>query len=115
MFARWTNGLYHRGFVTSVSSTTVHVNYDDGDTITLPRTDLEAVILDKLVCYTDVYPGRRIIGFWLGRTRYHPGMVQSQVITGSLKCYQKQVYIVAFDGGDKRTEDFNQIRLVPFF
>lgn len=113
VFARWTNSLYYRGFVTSVSSTTVHVNYDDGDTITLPKTDLEAVILDTLVCYTDVYPGQRIIGFWPGRTRYYPGVVQSTVVTGSLQCYQKQVYNVAFDDGDERTEDFNQIRLVP--
>ena len=66
MFARWTNGLYYRGFVTSVSSTTVHVNYDDGDTITLPKTDLQAVILDTLVCYSDVRPGQRVIGFGQG-------------------------------------------------
>ena len=114
MFARWTNGLYYRGFVTSVSSTTVHVNYDDGDTITLPKTDLEAVILDTLVCYSDVRPGQRVIGFWPGRTRYYPGVVQSKVVTGNRQCFQKQVYNVAFDDGDKRKEDFNQIRLLPW-
>ena len=113
MFARWTNGLYYRGFVTSVSATTVHVNYDDGDTITLPMNDFETVILDKLVCYSDVYAGQRVIGFWPGRTQYYPGVVQSKVVTGSLECFQKQVYNVVFDDGDKRLEDFNQIRLVP--
>jgi len=113
VFARWTNGLYYRGFVTSVSSTTVGVKYDDGDTITLPKHDLEAVILDALVCYTDVHVGQRVIGFWPGQTRYYPGTVESKVHTGSVECFQNQVYNVAFDDGDKRKENFYQIRLVP--
>ena len=113
MFARWENGLYYRGFVTSVSSTTLYVNYDDGSTITLPKDDLEAVILDKLVCYQSVQPGQRVIAFWPGETRYYPGVVESKEVTGSTECYQKQVYNVDFDDGSERLEDFNQIRLLP--
>lgn len=113
VFARWTNGLYYRGFVTNVSCTSVFVKYDDGDAITLPKNDPEAVILDTLVCYSSVSSGQRVIGFWPGRTRYYPGVVKSKVDTGSLECFQNQVYNVAFDDGDQRTEDFNQIRLLP--
>lgn len=113
MFARKTNGLYYRGFVTSVNYTTVHVKYDDGDHITLPKTNHEAVIPDRLPCYSQVNRGMRVIGYWPGKTRYYPGVVQSKEVTGSSECFQKQVYNVAFDDGDKRKEDFNQIRFVP--
>ena len=110
MFARKANGLYYRGIVTSVPFTTVHVKYDDGDTITLLKTNHKAVIPDRLLCYCQVYRGMRVIEFWPGRTRYYPGVVQSKEVTGSPECFQKQLYNVAFDDGDK---DFNQIRYVP--
>jgi len=113
VFARWTNGLYYRGFVTKATSTTVFIAYDDGDTITLLKNDRTAVILDKLPCYCHVKPGQRVIGYWPGRTRYYPGVVESKESTGSSNCYQKAVYHVKFDDGDQRIEDFNQIRLIP--
>jgi len=112
VLARWTNGLYYRGFVTSTTCTTVFINYDDGDTITLQKNDPTAVILDKLPCYSDVNPGQRVIGYWPGRTRYYPGVVEPKDDTGSSDCYQKAVYHVKFDDGDERVEDFNQIRLI---
>ena len=77
------------------------------------KSDHEAMIADRLLCYSQVSPGMRVIGFWPGQTRYYPGVVQSREATGSLECFQKQVYNVAFDDGDRRKEDFNQIRLVP--
>ncbi|XP_078359533.1 uncharacterized protein LOC144644005 [Oculina patagonica] len=113
VFARWTNGLYYRGFVTSATSTTVFINYDDGDTITLRRIDPAAVILDKPPCYSEVQAGQRIIGYWPRRTRYYPGVVTYKRNSGITNCYQKAVYYVLFDDGDKRVEDSLQIRLVP--
>lgn len=113
MFARWTNGLYYRGFVTSATQTTVTISYDDGDTITLQKNDRLAVILDSLPCYDSINPGQRVIGFWPGKTRYYPGVVRSKKDTGSVECFQKGVYDVLFDDGDQRLEDFYQIRLIP--
>ena len=111
MFARWTNGLYYRGFVLSATSTTVFIKYDDGDTITLDKVDRKAVILDKLPCYSDIHPGQRVIGFWPGRTLYYPGVVRTKTDTGSTDCYQRFVYDVLFDDGDERVQDFYQIRI----
>ena len=108
VFARWNNGLYYRGFVTKATSTNVFITYDDGDTITLLKSDRTAVILDKLPCYSHVKPGQRVIGYWPGRTRYYPGVVESKGSTGS-----NNYYHVKFDDGDQRMEDFNQIRLIP--
>ncbi|XP_068699860.1 uncharacterized protein [Montipora capricornis] len=113
VFARWTNGLYYRGFVTSSTSTTVFINYDDGDTITLPKIDSTAVILDHPACYSEVQAGQRVIGFWPGRTRYYPGVVTRKMISDSNNCYQKAVYDVLFDDADKRLQDSLQIRLIP--
>ena len=112
MFARWTNGLYYRGFVTSATSTTVFIRYDDGDTITLPKDDCKAVILDQLPCYSDIHPGQRVIGYWPKRTRYYPGVVKTKTDTGSTDCFQKAVYDVLFDDGDRRVQDFHQIRII---
>lgn len=113
VFARWTNGLYYRGFVTSATSTTVFINYDDGDTITLRKIDPTAVILDKPPCYSEVQTGQRIIGYWPRRTRYYPGVVTYKRNSGNTNCYQKAVYQVLFDDGDKRVQDSLQIRLIP--
>ena len=113
VFARWTNGLYYRGFVKSANSTTVFIRYDDGDTITLHKVDRTAVILDKLPCYSDIHPGQRIIGYWPRRTRYYPGVVTYKRDTGRTDCYQKAVYHVVFDDGDRRVQDFHQIRIIP--
>ena len=113
VFARYTNGKYYRGFVESVTSSTVYIRYDDGSSITLPIRDHSAVILDELPCYTDVHAGQRVIAYWPGRTRYYPAKVKSIISRGSDTCYQKDVYNVVFDDGDKRREDFNHIRLIP--
>ena len=72
-----------------------------------------AVILDKLPCYSHIKPGQRVIGFWPGRTRYYPGVVTYKRPTGLANCYQKAVYYVVFDDGDRRMQDFNQIRIIP--
>jgi len=113
VFARWTNGLYYRGFVTSANSTTVFISYDDGDTITLHKIDSTAVILDHPACYSEVHAGQRVIGFRPGRTRYYPGVVTRKKISDSNNCYQKAVYHVLFDDADKRLQDSLQIRLIP--
>ena len=115
VFARWTNGLYYRGFVTNATSTTVFISYDDGDTITLHKIDPTAVILDHPACYSEVHAGQRVIGFWPGRTRYYPGVVTHKRISDSDNCHQKAVYHVLFDDGDKRLQDSLQIRLIPCF
>lgn len=113
VFARWKNGLYYRGFVTSATSTTVFISYDDGDTITLHRIDSTAVILDHPACYSEVHAGQRVIGFWPGRTRYYPGVVTHKRISVNNNCHEKAVYHVLFDDGDKRLQDSLQIRLIP--
>lgn len=117
VFARRTNGLYYRGFVTSASSTTVFMNYDDGDTITLQKNDAAAVILDKLPCYRDFQAGQRVIGFLPGKTRYYPGDVIYKRNFCTSSCYQKAAYRVLFDNPDddtdQRVQDFHQIRLIP--
>ena len=114
VFARWTDGRYYRGFVTNVTSTTVVIKYDHGATIRLHNIDRTAVILENhLPCYTDVYPGQRIIGYWPNRERYYAGVVTLKKDTVSAACYQKAVYHVAFDDGDKRIQDFHQIRVIP--
>ena len=113
VFARYTNGKYYRGFVESVTSSTVHVEYDDGSTIELKMSDPAAVILDELPCYTDVLPGQRVIAYWPGQSRYYSATVKSKMSRGSNACYQKDAYNVVFDDGDEIREDFNQIRLIP--
>lgn len=89
------------------------IRYDDGDTITLHKVDRTAVILDRLPCYADVTAGQRVIGYWPGRTWYYPGVVTFKGNTGSANCYQKAVYHVRFDDGDRRVQDFHQIRVIP--
>jgi len=113
VFARYTNGKYYRGFVDSVTSSTVHIDYDDGSTTELKMSDPSAVILDELPCYTNVDPGQRVIAHYPGRTRYYSATVKSKISRGSNACYQKDVYDVVFDDGDKTRDDFNQIRLIP--
>ncbi|KAL9984332.1 hypothetical protein ACROYT_G006612 [Oculina patagonica] len=113
VFANGTDGLYRRGFVTSATSTTVLINYDGGDTITLYKNDGAAVILDKLPCYSDVRAGERVIGFWPGRTGFSPGDVVYKRNLCSISCYRKAAYQVMFDDGEVRIQDFHQIRLIP--
>ena len=113
VFARYTNGKYYRGFVDSVTSSTVHIEYDDGSTIELKMSDPSAVILEELPCYTNVDPGQRVIAHWPGKSRYYSATVKSKMSRGSNACYQEDAYNVVFDDGDKITEDFNQIRLIP--
>ena len=113
MFARYTDGKYYRGFVQHITSSTVIIRYDDGSSIESKISDPAAVILDKLPCYTDVHSIQRVIAYWPGKSRYYPAQVKDKMSTGSNACYQKGVYDVMFDDGDRRTEDFNQIRLIP--
>ena len=116
VFAKWTNGLYYRGFVAQVNSSTVSIRCDDGDTITFFKNDSTAVILDILPCYSHIkYElGRRVIAFWPGRTQYYPGVVIGIATTGRPYCYDQMTkYYVVFDDGDLRTLDFYQIRFIP--
>lgn len=106
VFARWTNGLYYRGFITRASDWNVFVNYDDGDTITLNKQDRTAVILDVIPQVTEILLNERVIGFWPGRTRFYPGHVTSIDAVN-------QTFDVQFDYGDRRIESLGEIRLIP--
>ena len=111
--ARYSNGKYYRGFVQRATSNTVYIKYDDGGSITLQKSDPKAVVLDKIPCYTDVRVGQRVAAYWPGKPMFYPGQIKYKKSTGSNACYQKGVYDVLFDDGDRRMEDFNQIRLIP--
>ena len=91
------------------------IKFDDGDELELHVTnkDPQAVILDKPPCYMDVHATNGVIAFWPGRKYFYRGHVVFKRDYGDSQCYQKHVYQVLFDDGDERTEDFNQIRIVP--
>ncbi len=63
VYARWTNGLYYRGFVSRSASSTVSIRYDDGDKTTLPKNDESAVILDKIPQDFKLEIGQNVIGY----------------------------------------------------
>ena len=104
VFARWTNGLYYRGFVTKSNRTTVFINYDDGDTITLKKLDRKAVVLDKLPKQWQLQLGKQVIGYWPGRVRYYSGVIASK--SGCL-------HYVRFNDGDRRWAHLYEIRIIP--
>lgn len=79
----------------------VFISYDDGDIIMLYKIDLIVVIFDYFVCYSEVYVGQCVIGFWFLRIRYYFGVVIYKSIFDNDDCYQKVVYYVVFDDGDK--------------
>ncbi|CAB3989668.1 Hypothetical predicted protein [Paramuricea clavata] len=101
VLARWTNKLYYRGFVTKVHSSSVFINYDDGDTITLSKSDASAVIADNLPACDDVKLGQRVIGYWPGRKRYYSGTVSAL----------SSKYFVKFDDGDERWNAAYEVRI----
>ena len=83
------------------------------EALSLQKSDPKAVVLDKIPCYTDVRVGQRVAAYWPGRPMFYPGKIKYKKSTGSNACYQKGVYDVLFDDGDRRMEEFNQIRLIP--
>ena len=105
MFARWTNGLYYKGFVSKSNLSSVSINYDDGDKIILPKNDKAAVILDKVSEEEKVQIGQEVIGYWPGRVRYYPGHI-SHLCDGGSK------YFLKFNDGDERCEAVYEIRTV---
>lgn len=108
MFARWTNGLYHRAFVVKATISGVSILFDDSDTIDHSKSDTPAVILDRLPFGTELYVGQRVIGFWPGRVRYYPGGITLINAGGG-----PEKYHVKFDDGDERDENLYQIRILP--
>ena len=106
VFARWTNGLFYRGFVSKSTLSTVSINYDDGDKITLPKNDNSAVILDKIPHEDEVNAGQKVIGYWPGRVRYYPGYISGP-------CDDGKKFYLKFDDGDERCEWIYEIRTIP--
>ena len=106
VFARWTNGLFYRGFVIKATDSKVFINYDDGDTIWLNKNDQTSVILDKLPQPKSVLPGQRVIGYWPNRVRFYPGTVISRSST---------TYFVRYDDGDERHNKIYDIRTILKF
>ena len=102
VFARWTNGLYYRGFVRKVTRWTVSINYDDGDKITLSKKDKTAVVLDKIPSKRRVKIGQRVIGYWPNRI-FYPGYI-------SKYCGNRKKYYLMFDDGDERCQEIFEIR-----
>jgi hypothetical protein len=101
VFARWTNKFYYRGFVTKVFSSSVFISYDGGDTITLSKSDVSAVIADNLPACNDVELGEHVIGYWPGKKRYYSGTVSAR----------NSEYFVTFDDGDKRWNSVYEVRI----
>ena len=95
VFARWTNGLYYRGFVKTSDSLTVSIHYDDGDKITLAKSDKTAVILDTIPQEDDIQQGQRVIGYWPNRVRYYPGNITHYCSGDGPKCnvFSKFTYV----------------------
>ena len=98
--------MYYRGFVKTSNSSTVSIYYDDGDKITLAKSDKIAVILDTLPQEDDVEQGQRIIGYWPNRVRYYPGNFTHY-------CSGGPNYFMKFDDGDERCQMIHEIRTVP--
>ena len=108
VFARWPkNGLYYCGFVKIGE-----IKFEDGNILALNKNDPQAMILDKLSCYSGVKAGKRIIGFWLGTTKYYPGTVLHKNDRGSSDYYQGMAYAVKFHDSDERTQAFYEIRIL---
>jgi hypothetical protein len=87
---------------------TVSINYDDGDKITLPKNDTAAVILDKIPTEEGVNIEQRVIGFWPNRVRYYPGYISRFCGDG----IRKKFYL-KFDDGDERCQFVFEIRTIP--
>lgn len=106
VFARWTNGLYYRGFITRASDRNVFVNWDDGDTITLDKRDRTAVILDVIPQVSEILLNEHVIGFWPHSTQFYPGHVTSIDAVN-------QKFYVQFDDGTRRIGTLCEICLIP--
>ena len=84
VFARWTNGLYYRGFVSNANRSTISSNYDDGDKITLSKNDKTAVVLGKIPLDGEVAMEQRVIGYWPNRVRFYPGRISKYCHDGKI-------------------------------
>jgi hypothetical protein len=105
VFARWTNGLYYRSFVSKSSLSSVSVTYDDGAKITLPKNDKAAVILDKIPEEDQVKIDLRVIAYWPNQVRYYPAYI-------SQFCEDGNKYLAKFDDGSELCEAIHEIRIV---
>ena len=103
VFAHWTDRLYYRGFVNNSTNSTVSINYDNGDKITLSKKDKTAVVLDKIPSDGKVTIGQRVIGYWPNRARFYPGYI-------SKMCDCGKKYYLMFDDGDERCQEIFEIR-----
>lgn len=54
--------MYYHGFIYRASDWSVFINYDDGDTKTLDKSDRRAVILDVMPQMTQILLNERVIG-----------------------------------------------------
>ena len=102
VFARWTNGLYYTGVIDSATDTTFHVLYDDGDEITLEKSDPKAIVMNTVPKPSAVTVGTEVIAFWPNRVRYYPGYV------GEIKGDE---YYILYDDGDEGWARLDQLRV----
>ena len=76
VFAHWTNGRYHKGFVSNANRSTFTINYNDGDKITLSKKDKTAVALQMIPLVAEVTIGQRVvIGYWPNRVYFCAGYI----------------------------------------
>lgn len=114
VFARWNGTRYHRGFVaeTVFVGQVLHlkIQLDDSISVSHAASDERAVVLDVIPRYTQVHATQRVIGHLPGTTGYVTGWVMKR----NPNCWQ-DTYLVVFDNGGEREEDFNEIRILPPF
>ncbi|XP_074614855.1 uncharacterized protein LOC141874477 isoform X2 [Acropora palmata] len=114
VFARWNGTRYHRGFVaeTVFVGQVLHlkIQLDDSISVSHAANDERAIVLDVIPRYTQVHATQRVIGHLPGTTGYVTGWVMKR----NPNCWQ-DVYLVVFDNGGEREEDFNEIRILPPF
>ncbi|CAB3986334.1 Hypothetical predicted protein, partial [Paramuricea clavata] len=106
VFARWTNGLYYRSFVSESTSSSVAVTYDDGVKAALSKNDKAAIILDKIPEEDQVKIDQKVIGYWPSDGEYYLGYI-------SQLCDDGSKYFTKFDDGGERCEAIYEIRTVP--
>ena len=103
VFARCTNGMYYRGFVSYANRSTISINCDDGEKIMLSKNDKTAVVLDKIPLDGKIALEQRVIGYWPNRDGFYPGRI-------SKYCDNGKKYYLMFDDGYERCQDIFEIR-----
>lgn len=114
VFARWNGTRYRRGFVaeTVYLGQVLHIKIqlDDSISVSHAASDKRAIVLDVIPRYTQVHATQRVIGHLPGTAGYVTGWVMKR----NPNCWQ-DTYLVVFDNGGEREEDFNEIRILPPF